>query len=65
MTLEISVGGLSAATTIALEVGAAVNLSPVVGKRVAGIVSRKQGATVRIQVYSVEAQNRRADSEIV
>jgi hypothetical protein len=44
MTFEISVGGLSVATTVALEVGEAVNLSPVVGKRVEAIVRRKQGA---------------------
>jgi hypothetical protein len=44
MTFEISVGGLSVATTVALEVGETVNLSPVVGKRVEAIVRRKQGA---------------------
>jgi PilZ domain len=44
MTYEISVGGLSAATTTPLAVGETVHLSPVVGKPVEAIVRRKQGA---------------------
>jgi hypothetical protein len=44
MTYEISVGGLSAATTTPLRVGETVHWSPVVGKPVEAIVCRKQGA---------------------
>ncbi len=44
MTYEISVGGLSAATTTELKIGDKVSLSPVANKRVEAIVRRKQGA---------------------
>jgi hypothetical protein len=44
MTFEISAGGLSAATTVDLEIGEIVKLSPVVEKRVDAIVRRKHGA---------------------
>jgi len=44
MTYEISLGGLSAATTADLQVGEKVNLSPVADKRVEAIVRRRKGA---------------------
>jgi PilZ domain len=44
MTYEISVGGLSAATTAELAVGEKVKLSPVMEKRVEAVVRRKHGA---------------------
>jgi hypothetical protein len=44
ITFELRVGGLSAATTMAREIGQAVNLSAVVGKRVDAVARRKQGA---------------------
>jgi len=44
MTYEISIGGLSAATTVDLAVGERVKLSPVVEKLVEAVVRRKQGS---------------------
>ena len=42
-TSEISISGLSAHTQVALTIGESVNLSPVGGETVAGIVRRKVG----------------------
>ncbi len=56
MTYEISVGGLSAATTTELEIGEKVSLSPVADKRVEAIVRRKQGAMYGFEFIRITAQ---------
>jgi hypothetical protein len=55
MTYEISVGGLSAATTADLQVGEKVNLSPVVDKRVEAIVRRKKGSMYGFEFLGIAA----------
>lgn len=56
MTYEISAGGSSAATTTNLSVGEKVSLSPVVDKRVEGIVRRKNGSKYGFEFLGLTAQ---------
>lgn len=53
MTSEISVGGLSAATTVVLRAGEEVRLSPVVGEQVSAIVRRRIGTMYGFEFVSV------------
>lgn len=52
-TSEISINGLSAATTAALRAGEEVRLSPVVGEQVSAIVRRKVGTMYGFEFTSV------------
>ncbi len=56
MTYEISVAGLSAATTTELKIGEKVRLSPVADKRVEAIVRRKQGAMYGFEFIGITPQ---------
>lgn len=56
MTYEISVGGLSAATTTELKIGEKVSLSTVADKRVEAIVRRKQGAMYGFEFIRISPQ---------
>jgi hypothetical protein len=56
MTYEISVGGLSAATTTELKIGEKVSLSPVADKRVEAVVRRKQGAMYGFEFIGITPQ---------
>jgi hypothetical protein len=64
MSFEISVGGMSVATAKELEVGERVKLSPVVGKRVAAVVRRKQGSMYGLEFMGLTSTTKKETEQL-